>query len=167
MADENEITTDPDQRGWHKSLVELLSILGGCQEPSCDDTGYDQGDWHSDLHQGRHSLRLTFHPSDQAQRLRPGTVAPHKRERFALEWETPALLQFPSFWAEKLWGKTGSSRFYENIKLWCTTQKLNILNSTIDTMNPFWTLLDGTGEMAGSGSWFWPQWLLSRWLELF
>ena len=34
-------------------------------------------------------------------------------------------------------------------------------------MNPFWTLLDGTGEMVGSGSWFWPQWLLSRLSELF
>ena len=31
----------------------------------------------------------------------------------------------------------------------------------------FECFLDGTGEMAGSGSWFRPQWLLSRWLELF
>ena len=28
-------------------------------------------------------------------------------------------------------------------------------------------LLDGTGEMAGSGSWFWHQWLLFSRLELF
>ena len=31
-------------------------------------------------------------------------------------------------------------------------------NSFHCPMNPFWTLLDGSGEMASSGSWLWPQW---------
>ena len=38
---------------------------------------------------------------------------------------------------------------------------------TYSKMNWAWTISDGNGEMACSTSWFWQQWLLSRWLELF
>ena len=71
----------------------------------------------------------------------------------------------------KCWKKQQSCYHHKNyahfksqFKILMTMWITNWLHSH---MNWSWTLCEGTREMAGSGTWFWPQWLLSGCLERF